>query len=71
MDGDASSSPGVAFALLASLSIESVNGRLVLRVFKFKDHCEGGVRNASIWGGEGFLGDGDTDNKFCSRLSAH
>ena len=63
MDEDASSSVGVAFALLLSFLSESVNDMLAQRVVAFRDDCERGVWKGSISRGGDLLSDGDIDNK--------
>lgn len=63
VDGDASSSVGVAFTFLVSFLSDSENDTPALRLFGFRDDREGGVLNGSILGGGEFLSDGDIENK--------
>jgi hypothetical protein len=67
----ASSSVGVALALLASLLRESANDSPALRFFAFKEHLEGGVLNALIRGGGDFVSDGEIGNEFCIQWSTY
>ena len=62
-DGDASSSVGVAFALLVSFLSESVNDMPGLRGVGFREDCKGVALKGSISRGEDLLSDGDIDNK--------
>jgi hypothetical protein len=62
-DGDASSSVGVAFALLVSFLSESVNDMPALRGVGFREDCEGVALKVSISRGGDLLSDGDIDNK--------
>jgi hypothetical protein len=62
-DGDASSSVGIAFALLASFLSESVNDIPGLRGVGFREDCERVALNRSVSRGGDPLSDGDVDNK--------
>ena len=62
-DGDASSSVGVAFALLVSFLSESVNDMPGLRGVGIREDCEGVALKGSISRGGDLLSDGDMDNK--------
>ena len=70
-DGDASSSVGVALALLVSFLSESVNDKLAERVLGFREDCEGSVLNGSTLCGGDCLSDGEIDSKPFRHLSAY
>ena len=62
MDGDASSSVDVAFALPVSFLSESVNDMPAQRVVAFRDDCERVALKGSISRGGDLVSDGDIDN---------
>jgi hypothetical protein len=63
MDRDASSSVGVAFALLVSFLSELVNDMPAQRVVAFRDDCERVALKGSISRGGDLLSDGGIDDK--------
>ena len=63
MDGDASSSVGLAFALLVRFLSESLNDMPARRLVGFREDCERVILKGSISRGGDLLSDGDIDNK--------
>jgi hypothetical protein len=71
MEGDASSSVGVALVLLASLFRELVKSSPALRFSAFKEPLEGGVLKALIRVGGDFRSGGGIGSEFCIQWLAY
>ena len=70
IDGDASSSVGVAFGFLVRRLNESVSEMPALRDLSFRDDRDDEVSDRSTLGSGDLLSDGDIDNNPCTTLLA-
>jgi hypothetical protein len=70
IEGDASSSVGVALALLVNFLSDSVNDVPALPILGLREDCGVGVSKGSTLCGGDFFSEGDIDNKPCNHLSA-